>query len=193
MANPNEWSQFYNNNNNNQTIFTNTTTTPTTVTTTTTTTSSAATESRRLSPETGRVTKPTTRSRRSRASRRTPTTLLNTDTSNFRAMVQQFTGGPSALAFGSGHISSGFTLSTSSSDPLPGSSHVITPQQQQQQQNLWGYNFDQPHAPSQRPYMFNPNVGYSNGVFETVDGGGGGGAGPSSTTTNSNISSTRLQ
>ena len=46
-----------------------------------------------LSPE-GRVAKPIRR--RSRASRRTPTTLLNTDTTNFRAMVQQFTGGPSA-------------------------------------------------------------------------------------------------
>ncbi|XP_068653980.1 VQ motif-containing protein 22-like [Aristolochia californica] len=33
--------------------------------------------------------------RRSRASRRAPTTLLNTDTTNFRAMVQQFTGVPS--------------------------------------------------------------------------------------------------
>lgn len=40
----------------------------------------------------GRVSKPIRR--RSRASRRTPTTLLNTDTTNFRAMVQQFTGGP---------------------------------------------------------------------------------------------------
>ncbi|XP_031254165.1 VQ motif-containing protein 22 [Pistacia vera] len=46
-----------------------------------------------LSPD-GRVSKPVRR--RSRASRRTPTTLLNTDTTNFRAMVQQFTGGPTA-------------------------------------------------------------------------------------------------
>ncbi|CAL1385908.1 unnamed protein product [Linum trigynum] len=42
--------------------------------------------------EGGRVSKPARK--RSRASRRTPTTLLSTDTSNFRAMVQQFTGGP---------------------------------------------------------------------------------------------------
>ncbi|KAK1257572.1 hypothetical protein QJS04_geneDACA014365 [Acorus gramineus] len=42
----------------------------------------------------GRVGK--TPRRRSRASRKPPTTLLNTDTTNFRAMVQQFTGGPSA-------------------------------------------------------------------------------------------------
>lgn len=46
-----------------------------------------------LNPD-GRVAKPARR--RSRASRRTPTTLLNTDTTNFRAMVQQYTGGPSA-------------------------------------------------------------------------------------------------
>ncbi|URE31507.1 VQ motif [Musa troglodytarum] len=41
----------------------------------------------------GRVSKPVRR--RSRASRRTPTTMLNTDTANFRSMVQQFTGIPS--------------------------------------------------------------------------------------------------
>ncbi|KAI6673397.1 hypothetical protein NL676_001303 [Syzygium grande] len=52
-----------------------------------------------LSPE-GGVAKPVRR--RSRASRRTPTTVMNTDTTNFRALVQQFTGGPSA-PFGSGH------------------------------------------------------------------------------------------
>lgn len=61
--------------------------------------------------EAGRVGKPARR--RSRASRRAPVTLLNTDTSNFRAMVQQFTGIPSGpygppgangpvISFGSG-------------------------------------------------------------------------------------------
>ncbi|CAA7030230.1 unnamed protein product [Microthlaspi erraticum] len=191
MANPNEWSsQFYNNN---QTFFTTSTTTSTAVTTTTTTTTGEANSiDSRLSPETGRVTKPARR--RSRASRRTPTTLLNTDTSNFRAMVQQFTGGPSAMAFGSGNTTSGFSL-TSSSDPSAGSS----------QQAPWQYNF-QPHAPPppQRPYMFslsnvNPVVGYSNmnnpntvvsGVFGTT-----GGSAPSSSkeATNSNTPSSRLQ
>ncbi|PAN22902.1 hypothetical protein PAHAL_4G052000 [Panicum hallii] len=45
--------------------------------------------------------------RRSRASRRAPVTLLNTDTANFRAMVQQFTGipAPPAGAFGAPVIS----------------------------------------------------------------------------------------
>ncbi|XP_047947127.1 VQ motif-containing protein 22-like [Salvia hispanica] len=54
-----------------------------------------------LSPEEGRVAKPARR--RSRASRRTPTTLLNADAANFRAMVQHFTGGPaSSVSFASG-------------------------------------------------------------------------------------------
>ncbi|VFQ92688.1 unnamed protein product [Cuscuta campestris] len=74
-----------------------------TVVTTTNVTSSAAALPQslsgqggsRLSPE-GRVSKPVRR--RTRASRRTPTTVLNTDASNFRAMVQQFTGGPSLAA-----------------------------------------------------------------------------------------------
>ncbi|XP_040376982.1 glycine-rich cell wall structural protein 1.8 [Oryza brachyantha] len=57
--------------------------------------------------EAGRVGKPARR--RSRASRRAPVTLLNTDTSNFRAMVQQFTGIPSgpygpAAAGGAGPV-----------------------------------------------------------------------------------------
>jgi VQ motif len=43
----------------------------------------------------GRVWKSPNPRRRSRASRRAPVTLLNTDTNNFRAMVQQFTGIPS--------------------------------------------------------------------------------------------------
>lgn len=65
-----------------------------------------------LTPE-GRVAKPVRR--RSRASRRTPTTVFNTDASNFRAMVQQFTGGgltmpppppPFGMAFGPQHVQS---------------------------------------------------------------------------------------
>ncbi|GAB4847792.1 hypothetical protein Ancab_026855 [Ancistrocladus abbreviatus] len=54
---------------------------------------SSSPSSPHLNPD-GRVSKPIRR--RSRASRRTPTTLLNTDTTNFRAMVQQFTGGPTS-------------------------------------------------------------------------------------------------
>ncbi|XP_051152043.1 VQ motif-containing protein 22-like [Andrographis paniculata] len=54
----------------------------------------------------GRISKPIRR--RSRASRRTPTTLLNTDATNFRAMVQQFTGGPAAR-FAAPHLPGGGT------------------------------------------------------------------------------------
>ncbi|XP_054819680.1 VQ motif-containing protein 22-like [Prosopis cineraria] len=116
-------------------------------------TSSAASTSTttHLSPE-GRVAKPIRR--RSRASRRTPTTLLNTDTTNFRAMVQQFTGGPSApfaptpsssglasLGFGFGlgprqaHISPTGGLMVG---PPPAGYHLQPQQQPQifQQQNL---------------------------------------------------------
>ncbi|PWZ19420.1 hypothetical protein Zm00014a_038592 [Zea mays] len=42
--------------------------------------------------------KPAAARRRTRASRRAPMTLLNTDAANFRAMVQQFTGVPAPLA-----------------------------------------------------------------------------------------------
>jgi hypothetical protein len=51
-----------------------------------------------------RIGKPAAARRRPRASRRAPVTLLNTDTANFRAMVQQFTGipAPPAGAFGVG-------------------------------------------------------------------------------------------
>ncbi|XP_058761183.1 VQ motif-containing protein 22-like [Vicia villosa] len=46
-----------------------------------------------LTPKGGNVSKPIRR--RSRASKRTPTTLLNANTTNFRQLVQQFTGCPS--------------------------------------------------------------------------------------------------
>ncbi|KAJ6841187.1 putative basic proline-rich protein-like [Iris pallida] len=53
------------------------------------TTNAAATSS---GPTTTTTTRPS--KKRSRASRRAPTTVLTTDTSNFRAMVQEFTGIP---------------------------------------------------------------------------------------------------
>ncbi|EFH46520.1 hypothetical protein ARALYDRAFT_493376, partial [Arabidopsis lyrata subsp. lyrata] len=175
----NDWSHFYNN----QTFFT---TATSTVTTTTTTTSADSP----LNPESRRVTKPTRR--RSRASRRTPTTLFNTDTANFRAMVQQFTGGPSAVAFGSSS-SSGFSLT--SSDPTAGASS--SPWQYANLQNHTSHHHELPQQ--DRPYLFSssnhvstlgyPNAVVSNGFVaadESKDGGGGGGYAPSSET-NSNI------
>ncbi|XP_042395712.1 VQ motif-containing protein 22-like [Zingiber officinale] len=46
----------------------------------------------------GKVARPARR--RTRVSRKAPVTLLNTDTANFRAMVQQFTGFPSGQQYG---------------------------------------------------------------------------------------------
>ncbi|CAN8275105.1 unnamed protein product [Cochlearia groenlandica] len=168
MANPNnDLSHFYNNN---QTFFT-------TATTTTTTATSAN------SPLIRRVSKPTRR--RSRASRRTPTTLLNTDTSNFRAMVQQYTGGPSAVAF------------ASSSDPTARASSVGY--QYGGSQNLAAHNYEPPQqhrlynmlSPSSHVSIFSyPNTAVSDGfvaVDESRDGGGGGYAPSSSSSERNNI------
>lgn len=97
-----------------------------------------------LSPE-GRVSKPVRR--RSRASRRTPTTLLNTDTTNFRAMVQQFTGGPSApFAAGSQLNSPSFGFSLNSRQAHVNPSAVMVPggasyHPQYQQQRQTPYMF----------------------------------------------------
>ncbi|CAA7034726.1 unnamed protein product [Microthlaspi erraticum] len=61
--------------------------------------------------------------KRSRVSRRAPTTVLTTDTSNFRAMVQEFTGNPSTpftgLSSSSAYPRSRFDLFGSSSSSLP--------------------------------------------------------------------------
>ncbi|KAG2316882.1 hypothetical protein Bca52824_020004 [Brassica carinata] len=70
--------------------------------------------------------------KRSRVSRRAPTTVLTTDTSNFRAMVQEFTGNPSTPFTGS--LSSSFQRSrfdlfgpSSSSRPLKPFPHKLIP------------------------------------------------------------------
>lgn len=56
-------------------------------------TNSYTNTSDQLTPKGGNISKPIRR--RSRASKRTPTTLLNANTTNFRQLVQQFTGCPS--------------------------------------------------------------------------------------------------
>ncbi|CAH2076012.1 unnamed protein product [Thlaspi arvense] len=50
--------------------------------------------------------------KRSRASRRAPTTVLTTDTSNFRAMVQEFTGIPSPPLFNNNSVVNTTRLNT---------------------------------------------------------------------------------
>jgi len=57
--------------------------------------------------------------KRSRASKRTPTTVLNTDASNFRAMVQHFTGLPPTASFGSSSYIPEFGAENSLPRPLP--------------------------------------------------------------------------
>lgn len=64
-----------------------------TTTTTNTTSTISGSSNSHLNVE-GRIGKST--KKRSRASRKGPTTLFNTDTTNFRAMVQQFTGAPTS-------------------------------------------------------------------------------------------------
>ncbi|KAG4970025.1 hypothetical protein JHK82_035718 [Glycine max] len=63
--------------------------------------------------------------KRTRASRRAPTTVLTTDTSNFRAMVQEFTGIPAPPFSASSSYSRRLDLFTGSSS-LRSSSHLDT-------------------------------------------------------------------
>ncbi|CAL9781884.1 unnamed protein product [Musa acuminata subsp. burmannicoides] len=90
----------------------------------------------------GRVARPSSR-RRPRASRRAPVTMLNTDTANFRAMVQQFTGVPSG-PYSSGYRRGGgpvVTFGRSSSDPVRETVTVFPEQQYRpQQQQRYQYS-----------------------------------------------------
>ncbi|KAI5406732.1 hypothetical protein KIW84_053133, partial [Lathyrus oleraceus] len=148
---PNDFFQFYHQSFPNQTppnyttIATNTT--PATTLPPETINPTSPTSATNLGPD-GRVSKPIRR--RSRASRRTPTTLLNTDTTNFRAMVQQFTGGPIA-PFAAAASSSPPNFSTlaglglgprASSHPMNQTmmSHPLYQHQQQLQQYQQHYN-----------------------------------------------------
>ncbi|KFK30543.1 hypothetical protein AALP_AA7G275900 [Arabis alpina] len=80
--------------------------------------------------------------KRSRASRRAPTTVLTTDTSNFRAMVQEFTGIPAPPLFNNNSVVNTTRLNTflglSSTSPnnllLGPFAHKLLPTSQIQQQ-----------------------------------------------------------
>ncbi|GLT37217.1 hypothetical protein SLA2020_115490 [Shorea laevis] len=72
--------------------------------------------------------------KRTRASRRAPTTVLTTDTSNFRAMVQEFTGIPSPPFSGSAYSrrldlfsTAGAAMRSAHLDPLAGSLYPLCP------------------------------------------------------------------
>ncbi|XAR52846.1 hypothetical protein NMG60_11021156 [Bertholletia excelsa] len=116
-----------------------------------------------LSPE-GRVSKPIRR--RSRASRRTPTTLLNTDTSNFRAMVQQFTGGPSGPFPAGSHP---YSAPSNFNYGLGTRPLIVNPA------GAGGYNllrFQQPQEHLQpQPFMF--SVNNSDGFAQRINSQGG--------------------
>ncbi|CAA2935776.1 Hypothetical predicted protein [Olea europaea subsp. europaea] len=102
MSKSSDWISYHQPQTNSYATFNDTVSDATIVTTTTTPTSFDVTGTSiqsNLGPE-GGISKPLRK--RSRASRRTPTTLLNTDTSNFRALVQRFTGCPSAPMAGGG-------------------------------------------------------------------------------------------
>ncbi|XVF46055.1 hypothetical protein PTKIN_Ptkin02bG0257200 [Pterospermum kingtungense] len=74
--------------------------------------------------------------RRSRASKKTPTTLLNATASNFRALVQQFTGCPSNTHLGNrrGPINLNFAQSGTSATPvMPASGNDYFHQQSHQE------------------------------------------------------------
>ncbi|KAL9453085.1 hypothetical protein AB3S75_008809 [Citrus x aurantiifolia] len=80
--------------------------------------STSCSMSDQLTPR-GCVSKPV--KRRSRASKKTPTTLLNADANNFRALVQKFTGCPSTtFSFGSkkGPVNLDFGLGNRQNDQI---------------------------------------------------------------------------
>lgn len=170
MSSPTDWSQFYQNLSNQEipsrVRMVSSEGAEATVVSTTIMSSSpvGSGPSGHLSPE-GRVGKPARR--RSRASRRTPTTLFNTDATNFRAMVQQFTGGPSAVPFaaaGGTHPNFGFSFGGREPHVNPAGSLMVPLQlqYQQQQQNPLIQHQNQ-------PYMFSLNRNNNNdGVSSEV-------------------------
>ncbi|CAL0334916.1 unnamed protein product [Lupinus luteus] len=127
--------------------------------------------------------------RRSRASKRTPTTLLNANTTNFRALVQQFTGCPSttmsSLGVHKGPITLNFkhgssrqhigarsdhnqvhqaaSAAAAAQFPLP--VQQLLPQQQLFQEQYGGYSFDY-----MRRNSFLPTLGNSRPSMEVLDG-----------------------
>lgn len=67
--------------------------------------------------------------KRSRASRRAPTTVLTTDTTNFRQMVQEFTGIPTTPFTSSSYSTRRFDLFSTASSTMKRSTHL----------DNWGY------------------------------------------------------
>ncbi|KAK8541683.1 hypothetical protein V6N13_137724 [Hibiscus sabdariffa] len=153
MSSPTDWSHFYQQNLSNQEPLFGQQAYDTTVVTTTAAASavgsvpasSSGGGGGHLSPE-GHVGKPARK--RSRASRRTPTTLFNTDPTNFRAMVQQFTGGPSFAQGSARPGGPGFGFSFGGRQPHLNPGSLTAPpvgfqlQYQQQQNQAYMFSLD---------------------------------------------------
>ncbi|XP_066395322.1 VQ motif-containing protein 22-like [Miscanthus floridulus] len=129
--------------------------------------------------------------KRPRASRRPPTTVVTTDTSNFRAMVQEFTGIPAPLPFAP-HLGPG-VLFGAPHDPtaaagtsraplellmrpsplkLPAAPHASPPAAGSFAHSLFASSNANPAGPSSEPYGgFAPTL---SGAVPRYDGGGGG-------------------
>lgn len=121
--------------------------------------------------------------RRSRASKRTPTTLLNANAKNFRALVQQFTGCPSTpMSFRNqrGPVNLNFGLKNATPLPPTLGNHnyhrhhqqqyydqTVQPQQQQQSDfQESGNQVDQDHE--QCLYSFDNIITPSDNVFQSA-------------------------
>ncbi|GLT49490.1 hypothetical protein SLA2020_230420 [Shorea laevis] len=113
----------------------------------TTVTASVMTSDGNLSPVSSSPVKSTRR--RSRASKKAPTTLLNANASNFRALVHQFTGCPTRPLSRRGPVNLNFALRNEESTQTNVSSASTTP--------IFGTNYyfqhpNQPQPPQQQEH-----------------------------------------
>lgn len=109
--------------------------------------------------------------RRSRASRRAPTTMLNTDTANFRSMVQQFTGimsgpGPYPYPIVDPHSITGYNFNEPESAHRP-SARAMPMELQQQQQYQYQYHARERQQASQNE-TFLPELNNSSANLDQV-------------------------
>ncbi|MED6223065.1 hypothetical protein PIB30_070386 [Stylosanthes scabra] len=127
--------------------------------------------------------------KRSRASRRTPTTLLNANTNNFRELVQKFTGCGSthmSLAIHKGPITLNFQQGTKNNHNHQKILHHHHQQQQNKQNSTTTSGTVSPFGSrtSNHYYYYNNQQAHHHGVAAVVppsqeqqSGGGGGGGG----------------
>ncbi|CAL0301542.1 unnamed protein product [Lupinus luteus] len=108
--------------------------------------------------------------RRSRASKKTPTTLLNANTTNFRALVQQFTGCPSttmsSLGVHKGPITLNFKNGSSKQKNQPNTTTRIM------QQNCTTSDVNQVAAAAVQFPLLDQQVQHQQQLFQEQHGGG---------------------